>query len=162
MLSHATYPALDPHHIASQSPAIAHDLLRGELGFRGVAMTDSLEAAAVRAVTPSPGRAAVASVEAGVDLVLTTGRGSYIPVFRALVDLLAHRMIPAPALYGAESELRAQDVISRRRLWYWRRKFRRTLWLGLVLLALLGGIAWANGTDLGGAFDKIVNGLPGA
>lgn len=85
MLSHARYPALDPEHIASQSPAIAHDLLRDELGFRGVAMTDSLEAAAVRAVTPEPGSAAVASVRAGVDVILTTGRGSYIHVFRALL-----------------------------------------------------------------------------
>jgi beta-N-acetylhexosaminidase len=85
MLSHAVYPALDPDHIASQSPAVAQDLLRGELGFRGVAMTDSLEAAAVRAVTPDPGAAAVASVGAGVDLILTTGRGSYIHVFRALL-----------------------------------------------------------------------------
>jgi beta-N-acetylhexosaminidase len=85
MLSHAVYTALDPGHIASQSPAIAHDLLRGELGFKGVTMTDSLEAAAVRAVTPDPGTAALASVDAGVDLILTTGRGSYIRVFRALL-----------------------------------------------------------------------------
>jgi beta-N-acetylhexosaminidase len=85
MLSHAVYPALDPDHIASQSPAIARDLLRGELGFKGVAITDSLEAAAVRAVTPDPGAAALASIEAGADLILTTGRGSYIHVFRALL-----------------------------------------------------------------------------
>jgi beta-N-acetylhexosaminidase len=64
---------------------VVTDLLRGELGFRGVAMTDSLEAAAVRAVTPDPGDAAVASVAAGIDVILTTGRGSYIQVYRALL-----------------------------------------------------------------------------
>jgi beta-N-acetylhexosaminidase len=85
MLSHAVYTAVDPDHIASQSPAVAQGLLRDELGFRGVSMTDSLEAAAVRAVTPDPGAAAVASVGAGVDMILTTGRGSYIQVFRALL-----------------------------------------------------------------------------
>jgi beta-N-acetylhexosaminidase len=85
MVSHAVYPALDGSHIASQSSAVAQDLLRDELGFRGVSMTDSLEAAAVRAVTPDPGVAAVASVEAGIDVILTTGRGSYIHVFRALL-----------------------------------------------------------------------------
>ena len=41
------------------------------------------------------------------------------------VDVIAHKLIPAPALYGAEAELREQDVVSRRRLWYWRHKFSR-------------------------------------
>jgi beta-N-acetylhexosaminidase len=85
MVSSATYTALDPDHIASQSPAVARDLLRGELHFGGVAITDSIEAAAVRAVTPDPGAAAVASIGAGIDVILTTGRGSYIQVFRALL-----------------------------------------------------------------------------
>jgi beta-N-acetylhexosaminidase len=111
MLSHAIYPALDPGHIASQSPAIAHDLLRTELGFKGVSMTDSLEAAAVRAVTPDPGEAALASINAGVDLILTTGRGSYIHVFRAV--LAEARSDPEFRARVAESaarvlELRAQ------------------------------------------------------
>ena len=47
-----------------------------------------------------------------------------VAAFRGLIDVLAHRLIPAPALYGAEAELREQDVVSRRRLWYWRRKYR--------------------------------------
>ncbi len=47
MLSHALYPGLDTHRIASQSPRIATDLLRDDLGFDGVAITDSLEAQAV-------------------------------------------------------------------------------------------------------------------
>jgi beta-N-acetylhexosaminidase len=85
MVSSAVHAALDPAHIGSQSPAVAVGLLRDELGFRGVAMTDSIEAAAVRAVTPDPGAAAVASIAAGMDVVLTTGRGSYIHVHRALL-----------------------------------------------------------------------------
>ena len=48
-------------------------------------MTDSLEAAAVQA-TGDVEQAAVASVEAGVDMILTTGRGSYIRVYRALLE----------------------------------------------------------------------------
>ena len=48
-------------------------------------MTDSLEAAAVQAVADVE-EAAQASIEAGVDLILTTGRGSYIRVFRALLE----------------------------------------------------------------------------
>ncbi len=84
MASHAVYPALDGERIASQSPAVIDGLLRGELGFQGVVMTDSLEAAAVRAVADVD-EAALASARAGVDVMLTTGRGSYIRVFRALL-----------------------------------------------------------------------------
>jgi beta-N-acetylhexosaminidase len=84
MASHAVYPALDPERIASQSPVVIQDLLRGEMAYEGVVMTDSLEAEAVQAVSGVE-EAAVASVEAGVDLILTTGRGSYTPVYRALL-----------------------------------------------------------------------------
>ena len=83
MLSHAVYPALDPGTLASQSPAIVTGLLRGRLGFRGVAMTDSIEARAV-VTGMSVERAAVRSVRAGVDVILTTGRGSHLRVLRAL------------------------------------------------------------------------------
>jgi beta-N-acetylhexosaminidase len=84
MVSHAVYPALDADHIASQSRAIATDLLRGRLRFKGVAITDSLEAHAVRA-TGQVDRAAEASLRAGVDLLLTTGQGSAIRVHRRLL-----------------------------------------------------------------------------
>jgi beta-N-acetylhexosaminidase len=84
MAGHAIYPAYDGLHIASQSPAIIGELLRRDLGFKGVVMTDSLEAAAVQAVGDVE-ESAVASAEAGVDVILTTGRGSYIRVYRALL-----------------------------------------------------------------------------
>jgi len=84
MASHAVYPALDPDRIASQSRAVIEDLLRGELGYEGVVMTDSIEAEAVQAVADVE-EAAVASAEAGVDVILTTGRGSYNRVYRALL-----------------------------------------------------------------------------
>jgi len=84
MVGHARYPALDRSRIASQSNAVIEGLLRAELGFRGVVITDSTEAAAVLAVT-GVAQAAVRNVRAGVDIVLTTGRGSYIQVYRALL-----------------------------------------------------------------------------
>lgn len=83
MLSHAHYPALDPERIASQSRAIATELLRKRLGFKGVAVTDSLEARAVTALS-GPGTAAVRSIRAGADLILLTGPGSHVRVVRAL------------------------------------------------------------------------------
>ena len=36
-------------------------------------------------------------------------------IFRGGVDVIAHKLIPSPALYGAEDELKEQDVMSRRR-----------------------------------------------
>ena len=83
MVSHATYPALDPRAIASQSRAIVTDLLKRRLGFKGVAVTDSIEARAVSG-RMTPGRAAIRSIRAGIDLVLTTGPGSHLRVWRAL------------------------------------------------------------------------------
>ncbi len=83
MLSHARYPALDRRAVASQSRAIVTDLLKRRLGFGGVAITDSIEARAVSG-TMGPGEAAVRSVRAGIDLVLTTGPGSHLRVHRAL------------------------------------------------------------------------------
>src|SRR3954469_20724554 len=78
-----------------------------------------------------------------------------IVIFRGGVDVIAHKLIPSPALYGAENALKEQDVISRRRVWYWRHKFRVWFWLGLILLCVLGGIAWANNESIFDAFNTI-------
>jgi beta-N-acetylhexosaminidase len=76
MLSHARYTALDPTHIASQSPRIVADLLREELDFDGVVVTDSVEAQAVLDRS-GVGRAAERSILAGADLILMTGSASW-------------------------------------------------------------------------------------
>ena len=89
MVGHALYPALDSAHIASQSRRTITGLLRHDLGFDGVVVTDSLEARAVTSRSPVA-TAAVRSVSAGADLALTTGRGSFLPVLRAL-RAAAHR-----------------------------------------------------------------------
>jgi beta-N-acetylhexosaminidase len=84
MLSHALYPALDADAIASQSAAIATNLLRDELGYEGVIVTDSMEAQAVLAVS-GVAEASVRSVRAGADLVLLTGSATWNEVFPALL-----------------------------------------------------------------------------
>jgi beta-N-acetylhexosaminidase len=86
MVGHGRYPALDRRHIASQSPAIIGDLLRKRLGFRGVIVTDSLEARASLA-TGSITEVSERAVRAGADLLLLTGRGSYTPVYRHLLGV---------------------------------------------------------------------------
>jgi beta-N-acetylhexosaminidase len=85
MLSHALYPALDEGRIASQSRPVVTGLLRGQLGYDGVAITDSLEAAAVLARS-GVGAAAERSVRAGADLILMTGSASWNEVFPRLLE----------------------------------------------------------------------------
>jgi beta-N-acetylhexosaminidase len=85
MAAHALYPAYDEERIASQSPAILGELLRRRLRFRGVVVTDSMEAEAVisrSGLAP----AAIRSVEAGADLLLLTGSASWNEVFPALLS----------------------------------------------------------------------------
>jgi beta-N-acetylhexosaminidase len=74
VLSHAFYAAFDPVTPGSQSPAIATGLLRRRIGFRGVAITDDLDAGAIRALG-SVRDAAVASLRAGADLLLVESPG---------------------------------------------------------------------------------------
>ena len=48
MLSHISYPKLDNKWQASLSPAIAKDLLRNQIGFNGLVMTDDLDMKAIK------------------------------------------------------------------------------------------------------------------
>ena len=59
-------------------------------------------------------------------------------VFRGIVEVVARKLIPSPSLYGADAALRADDLVARRRYWYWRTKFRRVPILILIVLAILG------------------------
>jgi beta-N-acetylhexosaminidase len=85
MVGHARYPAFDPDRIASQSSAIVEDLLRARLGFRGVVVTDSMEARASLA-TGTITTVSERAIRAGADLVLLTGQGSYAPVYEHLLE----------------------------------------------------------------------------
>src|SRR3954454_12857893 len=83
-----------------------------------------------------------------------------VVIFRGGVDVLAHKIIPAPALYGAEDELKEQDIMSRRRVWYWRHKFKVWFWLGLIALIVLGVIAMINDESLVDAFGSLIDSIP--
>lgn len=78
MVAHVTAPALepDPERIATTSPAVVNRLLRGELGFRGLVVTDAMDMGALTRLFPAvggvnqSGRAAVEAVKAGNDVIL--------------------------------------------------------------------------------------------
>lgn len=94
MVSNATYPALDAKPAPWSSRVQA--LLRGELGFAGVTITDALDGAAA-----TRGRSllsvAALSAQAGVDLLLLTGsEGSSAAAFERVVTVAeAGRIGPA-------------------------------------------------------------------
>jgi beta-N-acetylhexosaminidase len=68
IVGHLLYPAIDPERPASLSPE-AIRMLRGELGFDGVVVTDDLAMAGASGGGP-PARAAVEAVKAGADLLI--------------------------------------------------------------------------------------------
>ncbi len=86
MLSNATYSAYDANNAAGWSPAIAVTLLRHDLGFTGVTITDSLDGTATaRGLWTRV--LAVSAARAGTDMILTTGseastRGVYATLLR--------------------------------------------------------------------------------
>jgi ATP-dependent Zn protease len=70
--------------------------------------------------------------------------------FRGLVEVAARKVLPTPSLFGADPSLREDDMIARRRYWYWRGKLRRLpIYVVVVLLVLalcqamlaLGGVS---------------------
>ena len=69
MTSHTLYPALDPEYPGTFSGAIIKSLLRDQLGFSGVVITDDLEMGAV-GEKYSQEAASIAALKAGADLLL--------------------------------------------------------------------------------------------
>jgi cell division protease FtsH len=54
--------------------------------------------------------------------------------FRGLVDLVFHRLIPRPSLFGLESpQLREEDVVARRRVWFWRFWVKAAIWIVVIV-----------------------------
>jgi beta-N-acetylhexosaminidase len=85
MLSSAIYEAFSPAP-AVLSPPVVQDELRGRLGFRGVTISDDLEAGAFAGAS-SPRQVARAAKQAGVDLLLyATTTDAALAASRALAN----------------------------------------------------------------------------
>lgn len=83
MAGHLVNRNLDAHYPASLSNAIVTGLLRGELGWDGVVVTDSLGAAAITSKFGASEAVALA-IEAGNDILLYANQGTFDP------DLASH------------------------------------------------------------------------
>jgi beta-N-acetylhexosaminidase len=107
MPGHLRVPELTGSLPASLSPAAVSGLLRGELGFSGVVISDALEMKAASAIFGIP-EAAVLAVTAGVDL-LCLGRDTdeemYHAVRAALADAVTSGRLPGSRLEDAAARV---------------------------------------------------------
>jgi cell division protease FtsH len=73
--------------------------------------------------------------------------------FRGLVDVVARRFLPWPSMYGVDREIAEEDVVARRRTWFWRSLYRKLVFLAVVIaaigaiVALAGGHTWWGGVQ---------------
>jgi beta-N-acetylhexosaminidase len=87
MTAHVRVPALDPDpgHVATTSPAILTRLLKNQLGFKGIVVTDALDMAGlVGLYAKNPGRVAVDAFKAGSDVL--TEPYNLDACYRAMLD----------------------------------------------------------------------------
>ena len=94
MTSWAVYPALDPRLPSGLSPTIVGGELRQRLKFRGVTITDALEAGAI-ASFGTPAQCSVLAAQAGIDVLLCSARdvSEGQDTVAALADALQHHAL---------------------------------------------------------------------
>jgi beta-N-acetylhexosaminidase len=108
MASWAIYPALDAKRPAGLSRAVIQGELRGRLGYRGVTITDAIEAGAL-ASFGGYGQRAVLAAGAGMDLVLCSARdpSQGQSVVTALAGALGGRKLDAASFNAAVDRVTA-------------------------------------------------------
>ncbi|MET9552949.1 glycoside hydrolase family 3 protein [Streptomyces sp. NPDC006645] len=110
MSAHILLSALDPDRPATLSPRILTGLLRTELGFDGLIVTDGIEMQAI-ASTYGIERGSVLAIAAGVDAICVGGgladEGTVLRLRDALVDAVREGELPEERLADAAARVRA-------------------------------------------------------
>jgi beta-N-acetylhexosaminidase len=112
MVALASYPRIDPAHLAAFSPIVMRTMLRQQMRFGGVIVSDDLGAAVAVAGT-SPAARAVGFLAAGGDMITSVslpvaavmeaavlGQVEHDPAFRSVVDSAVMRVLAAKQAYG--------------------------------------------------------------
>nr|MDQ6911047.1 hypothetical protein [Actinomycetota bacterium] len=76
----------------------------------------------------------------GLALLATVGS---VIAFRGLVDVVSRRLLPWPSMYGVAQEIAEEDVVARRRTWFWRALYRKVLFVAILIFAIGGIVALA-------------------
>ena len=84
MISLATYERIDPDRLAAFSTMVIGGILRRDLGFAGVVMSDSLTADAVSDMTP--GQRAIDFIAAGGDMIVLGPIDVAVPMAQAVAE----------------------------------------------------------------------------
>ena len=92
MTSHTVYPQLDPDRPATLSPLILEGLLRNELGYNGMIITDDLEMGAIEN-EGTVADAALAAFKAGADMLLICHEHHKIIAAHALLRKAADEVL---------------------------------------------------------------------
>lgn len=101
MMAHLQCPSLDPNLPTSLSPRVITGILRRQLGFAGVVVSDDLEMAAITAAF-EVGEAAVRFLEAGGDLILICRRADYQEAaIQAVEEAVRSRRLSPTRIEGA-------------------------------------------------------------
>ncbi|MBT2439059.1 glycoside hydrolase family 3 protein [Streptomyces sp. ISL-36] len=110
MSAHILLSALDPDRPATLSPQILTGLLRQELGFDGLIVTDGME---MRAIASTYGieRGSVLAIAAGADAICVGGgladEGTVLRLRDALIDAVRTGELPEERLADAAARVRA-------------------------------------------------------
>lgn len=103
MTTHIIFSAIDKEYPATLSRAVLTDLLRDELGYQGIIVTDGME---MKAIADNYGvaQAAVLAVKAGADMLAYTTMNN---------PITAHQAIKEAVINGEISEARINDSVRR-------------------------------------------------
>jgi len=105
MSAHIRFPALDQEFPATLSEKILTGLLRKKLGFQGIIVTDALD---MQAITKhyAIGEAAVKSLQAGADLILSLGKPEvHIAQATAIQQALENGALPQEQAHLSQQRL---------------------------------------------------------
>ncbi|MET3986025.1 glycoside hydrolase family 3 protein [Streptomyces sp. PvR034] len=110
MSAHILVPALDPTRPATLSPQILTGLLRKELGYEGLIITDGMEMQAI-AATYGIERGTVLAIAAGADAICVGGglcdEATVLGLRDALVEAVREGALPQERLADAAARVRA-------------------------------------------------------
>ncbi|GAA2239845.1 glycoside hydrolase family 3 protein [Streptomyces amakusaensis] len=117
MSAHILLPALDADRPATLSPQILNGLLREELGFDGLIITDGIEMQAI-ASTYGIERGSVLAIAAGIDAICVGGgladEGTVLSLRDALVNAVRNGDLPEERLAEAAARVRSLAEWTRR------------------------------------------------